>query len=392
MLTRLLMILGPVWVFAFWHVPVLQTASVDLQVSQHLSTATPLDAGSLITFTVVITQQGPDLLTEQITFEASPPDQLTLTRYQFNPADIVSGTSQPNVWTISSLVINQRLLITITGQLTSTLACDTDVIQQVTATTTGEQTPDDNTATSRFTVRGTEACVYLPQLLRQPTPVPTLANPETPTPTPTPLILYQETFNGLSGDDDRNGWVGGRTDGTCRSVFRDDQYQVEVDRPDNTCFRPAPAEAERNEGTFEVRAYFRDANTEGGDFSYGIYINADATYDDYYIFRIFPSTILDCDDGGDWQIIRRRDEFSEVVEKGECVSSINPGRGIENTNELRIRHANNQISVFVNGTLLATYADSNDLDANGTGLFVRSDSEDIVVRFDDFTVYPTNQP
>ena len=69
-----------------------------------------------------------------------------------------------------------------------------------------------------------------------------------------------------------------------------------------------------------------------------------------------------------------------------CDSAISRDSG---TNTLEIRHTSDgNVSVFVNGTQLgSTYNDGSQLTGVGTGVYIRSNNtDDVTVRFDDFTV------
>jgi hypothetical protein len=74
------------------------------------------------------------------------------------------------------------------------------------------------------------------------------------------------------------------------------------------------------------------------------------------------------------------------VDRGDCVSAINRGGGI---NRLRIAHTlSSQLIVYANGVQLNTpYFDGNDLDGVATGVYAHTDEDDIVIKFDNFKVF-----
>ena len=209
---------------------------------------------------------------------------------------------------------------------------------------------------------------------RDPTPTPT------PTITPTPTdtagsVLYFDDFS----DDDSDWPDEAESDnGRCYSEYRDDKYRIEVegDGRQRECFRPAPEEAEYRYGIFEVEAKRRAGS---GSFSYGLYINGRGG-GEYYLFRVRPRN--DCG----WDLIRREDDDSDTVRNGGCDSAIERDSG---TNKLEIKHTDDgRISVYVNDKLLATFTDDSELEGRGTGLYVRSGTdENNTIDFDNFTIF-----
>jgi hypothetical protein len=129
-----------------------------------------------------------------------------------------------------------------------------------------------------------------------------------------------------------------------------------------------------------VKAY------HSGDLSnaaYGIFINGEGG-NNYYLFRIWPND--DCSTGGDWQLIRREDGKNNTIRRGYCEPAIKQGG---NLNILKIGHkSNGTLTLYVNNEEIGSYVDSNDLDdGKATGVYVRSDDEDVRIKFDDFKVY-----
>lgn len=199
--------------------------------------------------------------------------------------------------------------------------------------------------------------------------------PKFPTPTPDPKLFFDDF------SDDATDWPDGENS-DCSFDYNSNEYRVEVkaDSDDeDECFAFAPEDAEHKLGQFEVQARRSDGNNH---FDYGIYMNG-AGGDEYYLFRVERNG-SDCD----WEFIRRQDGDSDVKADGACDSITNDDNKQAVT--LRIRHASNRvISAFLNGVKLYEFTDNDDLDGEGTGLYVRSytDNDEVVVRFDNFSVY-----
>jgi hypothetical protein len=181
--------------------------------------------------------------------------------------------------------------------------------------------------------------------------------------------LFFDNFSGTqrwSTSDDSN----------CDRSYQNGEYEIKAKTKDSNCFSPAPGEAEETYGTFKVKAR-RDSGSS--DFTVAIYANGQGG-DNYYAFEVRPN------DNCGWKLIRIHNGNSNTLRGSGCDSAINQG---SSANILELRHfSNGDIAVFVNGTQLGTtYNDSSQLTSEGTGVYARTHKDDdVVVRFDDFTV------
>jgi hypothetical protein len=282
--------------------------------------------------------------------------------YVFSTQAISNGQSKPE-WLLPGPIPanNGTVTVMVTGILTS----GPDVTVKNTAIVTAfNSTEETNTTNNKSTVSvnivgySPLQAVYLPVIRRDPPP------PR--------VLLYSDNFSS-SG----SGWTG-YDDSDCERGYKDKEYRMNADA-DEKCFTPAPSKAEYTYGEFQVSARVSSGD---GDLAYGIYINGKGE-DNYYLFRIKP------DDNCGWRLIRRKGG-SNTAWSGGCNSAINRG---STKNVLTIKHApDGKISIYVNGKLLYSRADSNLLKGKGVGLYVEADDdEDITVRFDDFKIYSVPQ-
>lgn len=382
-----------------------QQENFDLQVSQSVA-INRLSIGSEIELTILITNTGPESAS-QVFFNVTLPAQFGDVTYDFGSLDTIARPDDPNAWFIDQPIpANQTIPVTVTA-LMARYACDiglSTVAEVALGNNRVDLNPANNQAEQHFIIRGESRCTYLPLIRRDPSPTPT-ATPTptptlipttlTPTPTPTPTPsptprptlderpFYYESFN---DDDDDDDWPEGST-ADCRFREEDDKYEVEArgDDDDDECFSPAPRRAERVYGAFIVDAY-RDSD-DAEDFAYGLYINGRGG-DYYYMLRVFPNT-GSCRDGGDWELLRQEDDDGRAVTGRRCDPVIRRGEGSRNTNRLAIDHRpNGTLIIYINEREVGRYTDNRQLTrGRGTGVYVRRDDEDVVVKFDNFTVY-----
>ncbi len=203
---------------------------------------------------------------------------------------------------------------------------------------------------------------------------------------PTITLAYSEDFS--SGTP----WLEFSNNG-CLTKHQDQQFWIDLDSSDRTCLPPVAEENKpetpyRTYGIFEVDAYHSEGESEAW---LGLFING-AGGDNYYLFRIQPNE-NDCVSGGDWELTRRKDGDDTVIASGTCHPSIKRGYGIANTNSLKISHETDlKISVFINGTLVGIVNEdaANHLTGTGVGIYARSDNKDVLMKFDNYTVYKYN--
>lgn len=341
----------------------------DLEVKA-IPTNIALTNGDPIQFNVSITNLGPNP-GSYILFYVDYGTDIKDVNYQFSVTEVISDGKAKPTWLLPGPIDPpSTVVVTVTGKVEAASDCDFRMANNVSASpfnVLADPISTNNIDGVEVDVTNQFRCIYLPLVIREPTPTPT------PTPTSEP-VFFSDDFH-----DDDSGWYEGSSDSDhCYSSYDNGRYRIELDSSDRTCFRPAPSEANRKYGSFEVAAYLSEG---GDDFAYGIYSNG-AGGDTLYRFRIWPNS--SCSQGGSWELHRK----STRKLSGDCHPAIKRGTGSSATNVLKLTHTSNgKISVYVNDTLLGTYTDSSQLTGTGTGLYVRSDDEDIVVKFDNFTVY-----
>lgn len=346
-------------------------APFDIQVVKNPS-ATTVDSGDFITFRVTVTNKSLVNPAIGVMFQDDFPEQMTQVKYQINATNVISNNQTRPVWLfLDPIPPNSRIVMIITGRMVSTF--DTNVVNKAkvwTFTSGVDPNLNNNEWDVPITINGSSpgtvgGPVYLPLLFKNPQP--------------TTILAYHENFN-----DEDEAWDEFTTS-TCETENRDDRYWVTVSETENSCLPPAsnddkPDEPFRTYGEFEVSAYLSEGD---GDISYGIFINGEGG-DNYYLFRIWPND--SCSNGGRWQLIRREDGDSQTLLDGSCSSLIRDEDGV---NTLRIAHQDRKLTVYVNGSILSSIFDNSDehLTGEATGVYVRSDDEEILVKFDDFKVY-----
>jgi uncharacterized repeat protein (TIGR01451 family) len=334
----------------------------DLKITK-TANKTTVASGDSISYFISITNQGDNPISPTLFYDDFPPEMEDVT-YEFSSGSEFVSNGQPKPWWLSykPIPVNGTVAVTITGNLVSA----PDVIVQNTALITvtpfhapEEETPGDNISTVNVQIEGHNPTkyYYFPIIFKSP-PV---------------VIHYSDDF---SNDD--TGWYKGYSDNNdCYSTYDGGRYRINLDN-DRTCFRPAPAAANRTYGSFEVSAYHSEGASNA---SYGIYSNG-AGGDVNYLFRIFPNN--GCGTGGNWELYRK----STRVLHGECEEAINRGLGSSAENLLKIRHTSDgKVTVFVNNIELDTYNDGSQLTGSGTGVYARSSNKDIVIKYTQFTVY-----
>jgi uncharacterized repeat protein (TIGR01451 family) len=349
-------------------------APFDIQVVKNpYPSVTQVNSGSIVTFRVTITNKSLVNPAIGVMFQDDFPEQMTQVKYQINATNVISNNQAKPVWLfLDPIPPNSRVVMTITSRLVSQFTVDIVNKAKVWTFTSGV---DPNLANNEWDVPikligsnpgAVGGPVYLPLLFKNPQPI--------------ILLAYHENFN-----DEDDAWQEFTTS-TCSTENRDDRFWVTVEASENSCLPPAqnedkPEEPYRTYGEFEVTAYFSEGD---GNVSYGIFINGEGG-DNYYLFRIWPND--SCSDGGRWQLIRREDGNNTTLLDGSCSSLIREDDGV---NTLRIAHSQDRkLTVYVNGSVLSSYTDNSGdhLTGEATGVYVRSDDEEVLVKFDDFKVY-----
>jgi uncharacterized repeat protein (TIGR01451 family) len=342
-------------------------ASFDLQVNQ--TTTTPaVTSGNFATFIITIRNNGPNPA-RLVQFWIDAPTQMSQISYQFS---VVDRAFDGRIWTFEDPISSgSTAVVTVTGRLNSVSSLNVTNFANVRPANTGDD-PNmaNNRASTVVALTGSNpgsGTIYFPSIFKFPQP--------------TLFLVYTETF------DNSDAWAEFSSD-NCTTDNEGGRYVVDVEGEDEDCLPAAdneddkPDQPFRKYGEFEVEVY----RSEGGgdDFSYGIFINGEGG-DNYYLLRVWPNN--SCSSGGSWRLFRRRDGNETVLASGNCNPAINRG---SNINRLRIAHNfSSQLIVYANGVQLNTtpYTDSSDLDGEATGVFVHTDEDDIVVKFDNFKVF-----
>lgn len=333
----------------------------DLKITQ-TADKSKVSSGDSISFLISITNEGAPI-SPTLFYDNFPPEMKNVT-YKFSSGSGFVSNGQTKPWWLSYEPIGngETVTVTVTGNLVSA----PDVTVQNTALITvtpfhapEEETPGDNISTVDVQIEGYNPTklFYLPLIFKSP-PI---------------VIVYSDDF---SNDD--SGWYEGYSDGDdCYSKYEGGRYWLDL-VDNHSCFRPAPAAANRTYGSFEVSAYHSEGASNA---SYGVYSNG-AGGDTYYLFKIFPNN--GCGTGGDWELYRK----STRVRHGDCEPAINRGLGSGAENRLKIKHTSDgKITVFVNDKELGTYNDGSQLTGSGTGVYASSSNQDIVIKYTQFTVY-----
>ena len=352
----------------------------DLEVVKQTNVVT-VNSGSLITFTISITNHGPNPA-EGVFFQDFVPSQMETVEFDFSSGAIDNGASNPEdkIWLLTnSIPVSGMVAITVTGQLTS--ARDITVTNTAMITTYNPSSEIDaanNSSEVKVGIVGwnpnAAGPIYLPIVSRFPTP------------TPVPIVLAY--YNYFNDEDDDWAWFEFDNNG-CETDYNNGRYQVKLDDGADDCLPPAknenhPEKPYRTYGEFEVAVYHSEGES---DAAMGIFINGDGG-DDYYVFKIRPNN--SCSSGGKWELRRRKDGSSTTILSKNCDTAIERGYGSDNTNVLRIAHkSNRQLILYINGTQVGSITEtaSNERKGQGTGVFVQEPSKNITIKFDNFKVY-----
>jgi uncharacterized repeat protein (TIGR01451 family) len=341
--------------------------TADLKITKYTNVFS-VTSGTPVTFTISITNYGPNPASGAIFKDEFPPEMRNV-EYIFSMEAISNNASIPSWLFTNPIPVNSTVVVTITGVLTS--ASNVTVKNTATITffnPTAELTPGDNKSEVSINITGynpsqpgSSKVHYLPIIFKAPSVV----------------LVYSDDFSN-SG----SGWYKGYSDGDdCYSYYDGGRYRINVDDDNQACWRPAPTAANRVYGSFQVDAY--DSGEQASNASFGIYSNGQGG-NVYYLFRIWPNN--GCSSGGGWELLRNGSRV--LGNSGYCHSAINRGYGSGTTNTLKITHTvNGQISVYANGTLLGTYSDSAQLTGSGTGVYALSSNKNIVIKFDNFKVF-----
>jgi uncharacterized repeat protein (TIGR01451 family) len=340
----------------------------DLKITKYTNVFS-VTSGTPVTFTISITNYGPNLASGAIFKDEFPPEMRNV-EYIFSTEAISNNESIPSWLFTDPIPVNSTVVVTITGVLTS--ASNVTVKNTATITffnPTAELAPGDNRSEVSINITGynpsqpgSSKVYYLPIIFKSP-PV---------------VVVYSDNFSN-SG----SGWYKGYSDDDhCYSYYESGRYRINLDKSSRSCWRPAPAAANRVYGSFQVDAYHSEGNSNA---SFGIYSNGQGG-NVYYLFRIWPNN--SCSSGGGWELLRNGSR--KLGNSGACHSAIHQGYGYASgaTNTLKITHTKDgKISVYANGTLLGTYPDSAQLTGNGTGVYAYSSNVNIVIKFDNFKVF-----
>ena len=346
------------------------TARFDLTISKRANVSS-VTSGGRITFTVMITNSGPDPA-GYIFFYDDYPAQMRDVGYLFNTTAISDGQAKPTWLLPNPIPAGNRVTITVTGVLTSGPDITVANTAVVTPFISGEITPTNNSAQAQVGIIGHSPVksIFLPVLFKAPPPPPL-------------SLVYHEDFSSSSA------WYEFSQNG-CVTDNRDGRYWVDLSSSNRECLPPAkndskPERPYRTYGEFEVSAYHSE--DIGSNAAYGIFINGQGG-DNFYLFMIWPNN--GCNSGGDWQLIRNRSGSRTTLRSGACDPAINRGGA---TNVLRIGHKNDlTLTVYANGVLLSTFVESSasHLTGEANGVYVRSADRTVRMKFDDFKVYRYN--
>lgn len=310
---------------------------------------------SSVNFTVDIKNNGTSEVS-YIFFYSQFPEEFEVNSYEF-PSGIDPVNDGQTTWFIPGpITANDTLSVEVKGKVAAD-SCNTSAsyIAQVYALFEENNKKQDS---STLTVDGADACgdLFFPIVSKFPTP------------TPQP-IFFEDNFS-----DNDNDWATGNLSSDCSARLENGRYEVEVDE-DETCFFPAPREAEKRTGTFEVE-FRRDSDSDSDEFDVGIYINGRGG-DEFYLFRVEYE-----DNDCDYRLFREDDSEAS----GSCDSASN---GYRETNKLTItRDSNANITISLNDRQLRTWRDSSPYSGRGVGFYVRETSKDdkIIIDFDNFRI------
>ncbi len=350
--------------------------SFNLEVVKSTNVVT-VESGSLIAFTVSITNHGPDLA-QGVIFQDFVPSQMEDVDFSFSGGAIDNGATNPEdkIWLLTDPIpVDDAALVTVTGYLTSMRNITvTNTAMITTYNPSSETNAADNSSSVDVGIAGYDpdagGLIYLPIVQRFPTP------------TPRPIVLaYLENFNdGAPWPEFDNN--------RCKAENNSDQFWVRLDDGARDCFPPArdekkPESPYRTYGEFEVAVYHSEGQS---DTAMGIFINGQGE-DNYYVFKIRPNN--GCSSGGNWELIRRKNgNDPQPILSKSCDTAIKRGYGIGNTNVLRIAHkSNGQLILYINGIQVGSKIDTDQLTGKGPGVYVQKPSKDVLIKFDNCKVY-----
>jgi len=344
--------------------------NVDLAVNKTANVST-IASGGYVTYIITIDNNGADDADVVLFRDNYPTGQMLNVSFDFSQPATSDGHIPPEWWFDDPILAGDGAVVTVTGQLVAIPG--TVIVNTAEATAFGETNSADNTDEASVTISGgSGSIIYLPVIHRNPLPA--------------KILVYYEDFN--SGEPwfefDNNG---------CNAYHSNDQYWVDLDNG-KECLPPArnennPQQPYRTYGEFEVTAYVSGEYLED-DHWYGIFING-AGGDDYYRFRIKPNE-GDCSSGGDWELMRRKNNSNKTLASRSCDANIRRGYGSGAANKLAIRHTyNHQLLVYINDVLVQTVTliSEDRLSGTATGVYISTidSNRNMRTKFDDFRVY-----
>lgn len=194
-------------------------------------------------------------------------------------------------------------------------------------------------------------------------------------PTPIPSLFYDD----FSNPDTK--WFTG-PQGNCYFSYINGRYKVELKASNLECWGPGPSKSQIKYGLFETVAFSDNSSNT----AYGFYLNGKGG-GEQYLFIVKPNDSGCSSNKGKYEFYRTKSGNRSKKLDG-CSTAVKRGSGSGASNLLQVRHTSNGVlSISVNGTLLGTYTDSNQLTGTGTGTYSRSGSGQNVVRYEYFAIY-----
>ena len=194
-------------------------------------------------------------------------------------------------------------------------------------------------------------------------------------PTPTPPLFFDDFSNPNSG------WFIG-PNGNCQFSYVNGRYKVELKAGNLECWGPGPSRSQFKYGLFETLAFI-ESNTTA---AYGFYLNGRGG-NEYYLFIVRPNDSGCSSDRGKYEFYRTHSGNRSKKLEG-CSTAVKRGSGSGASNLLQVNHTNNGVlSIYVNGILLGTFTDSDQLTGTGTGTYSSSGGLQNVVRYEYFAIY-----
>jgi uncharacterized repeat protein (TIGR01451 family) len=347
--------------------------SYDLEIAK-TAAFTSVAAGSPMTYTIVITNRGPDTILG-FSFKDYLPAEMQNAKFFFSTSTVMSSGETIPLWIIfQTLNPNDTSIITVTGILTSPYSKAVSNRADVIPFAQGEITSTNNSSQVSVNVGGVSSLyfIHLPLIRKDPIPEKILAYFEDFYSSNT---WPEYTYNGCTTDKTNTNY----------------QYWVTLQGGYSACLPAAPDDNKpekphRAYGEFEVTAY-DSGEQQDADNEYGLFING-AGGDEYYFFAIQPNK-SGCSNGGAWRLRHVIKNNTDVtLASGTCHTAIVRGYGSTYTNTLKIRRKDTSLSVYVNNTAVTTVTDTLPSQYNiTTGLYVDSDDKQVKIKFDNFTVY-----